>query len=183
MGHDLEKVKRNSVGRVQFSWVGRDRAGWQGLLLFAAGWVGVGLTHAAEGASHDPTSRAAVLWTGCLALFALAAIAGGAAIAVTAALSPMRRVFRSGPAFRTAAVLLALAGLATFEVIRSAPFDGMLAHGMPLAELITVLTLIAAAATCLVAGTIALRGSRDASRNERRWRCADTLRGPFGSVT
>jgi hypothetical protein len=76
-------------------------------------------------------------------------------------------MFRSGPAFRTAAVLLGLSGVAIFGLIRSAPFDGILAYGMPLAELITVLTLIAAAATCLIAGAIAINGSWNASRDQR----------------
>ena len=169
MQHDLETTNDDSGRPVQFSSIGRDRAGRHGLLLIVAGWVGVGLAHAAEDASRDPRSTGAVLWTGGLALFALAAIGGGAAVAVAAALSPMRHVFRSGPAFRTGAVLLAFASLAVFGLIRSAPFDGMLAYGMPPAALITVLTVIAASATCSVAAAIALTGAWDARRNQRRW--------------
>jgi hypothetical protein len=169
MPRDLEVTTDHSGKPVLFSLLVRNRAGWQGLLLVVAGWVGVGLAHAAEDASGDPRSTGAVLWTAGLALFALAAIGGGAAVAVSASLSPMRYVFRSKPAFWTGVVLIAFAGAAIFGLIQVAPFDGILAHGMPPAELITVLTVIAAAATCLVAGVIALSGAWDARRKQSRW--------------
>lgn len=169
MRRDPGQLRHDSINGADWSRVGRDRAGWQGFLLVITGWVGVGLIWAATGASREFTSGEAALWVAGLAIVSLAAIGGGAAISVAAALSPRRHVFHSGPAFRTAAVLLGITAISIALLIQRAPFDGILAHGLPISELIADLTYIAASATCVLAGGVALHESRKASRQERSW--------------
>jgi hypothetical protein len=130
----------------------------------------VGLAYAAVGWSRDPTSGEAVLWTTGVAVASLAAIGRGAAIAVTDALSPLRYVFRTRPASSTAAMLFAPAAVALALLIHRAPFDGIAAHGKPLAELITDLACIAASLICLIGGSVALRGMWNARGDERHWK-------------
>ncbi|MDH3753705.1 MAG: hypothetical protein OEU32_07515 [Acidimicrobiia bacterium] len=169
MGRDPRRTSYESVRGAQFCSDDRVRAGWQGLALVVAGWSGVGLAHAAAWLSGDPASAGAVLSTAGVAVVSLVAIGGGAAIAVTAAVSPTRHVFHSRPAFRTAAVLLVVAAVNVELLIVRAPFDDILGHGKPLAELIGDLTCVAASLICLVAGGVALREAWKARRNERSW--------------
>ena len=155
---------------VGLSSVGRGGAGWQGFLLVIAGWAGVGLTYGATWVSRDPTSGETSLLVAGLAIVSLAVMGSGAAISVAAALSPMRHVFKSGPAFRIAWVLLGIAVTSiAFLLVQRAPFDGIVAHGMPLAEVIADLTYIVASTICIVAGGVALREAWHARRHERSW--------------
>jgi hypothetical protein len=169
MRHDPEQPKHGWTSRVGLFWVGRHGARWQGFLLIIAGWVGVGLTSVVAGAWNDPTRVAAVVSVAGLASLSVATIGAGSAISVATAISPTRHVFNSGPAFRTAAVLLGTTAVSFVLLIPQAPLDGILAHGLPLAEVIADLTYVAASLTCMFAGGVALRAARNARREERDW--------------
>jgi len=140
-----------------------------GLVLVVGGWTGVGLTHLISRTSGDLSSRSAAMWTAGPAIASLAAIWRGVAIAINATLSPMRFVFHSRRTAWVAALLLAAAAIEIASLRFRAPFEGISAHGKPLAELISDLAYIAASLICLVGGCVALRAALDARRHERDW--------------
>lgn len=158
-----------SIRRPTRSSIGRDGAGWQGLLLVALGWSGVALAYGAVALAHDPSSRSAVVWTVGLSVVSLLAIAGGARIAYAAARSPLRHVFRSRPLSFTATALLTIAVIPVALLISRSPFDGMAAHGKPLSQLMCDLNVIAASAISGGGGLAALREAWSARRDERTW--------------
>lgn len=160
MSNVLRQIQ-GSIGRIRISLASRDRASWHGFLLIIIGWAGIGLAFAVAGGS--------VLATVGLAVASIAAVGQGGAISVRGALSPTRHVFKSGPAFWTAAILLGTAASAAVVFVERTPFDGILGFGKPLPDLIAELTFVAAMAVCLVAGSIALREASQASRDERHW--------------
>lgn len=147
----------------------RNAAWWQGVLLVLAGWASLGLVHVASEAQAGPSSVRSILLTLSLAGLALAAVAIGATIAVTAAMSPLRHVFHSRPAFWAAGSLFALGAVVLLTVAAREPFDGVASHGKPLIELIADLTCLAAAVVLVVGGGVAFSRGLDAHRNERSW--------------
>ena len=166
---DITPSSDTSIGRPRRSSLGLDGAGWQGFVLVLFGWVGVGGAYLASGLSSDPTSLGAALWAAGLSCISLASIGGGTAIAVAAARSPMRHVFHSRPLFGTAASLLTVAAIALAVLIIRSPFDGIAAYGLPLADLINDVTLVAGALICVVGGTAAFRAAWAARHDERSW--------------
>lgn len=161
MSEDLGQTYLQSIGRIRFSTAGCDRADWLGHLLVMIGWAGVGLAYTVAGAS--------VVWPAGLGIASLAAVGGGIAISIAAARSPSRHVFKSRPAFWTAALLLGTAAIAAVVFVERAPFDGMLAFGKPLPDLIAEFTFVSATTVCLVGGGVALREARQASHDEQHW--------------
>jgi Na+-driven multidrug efflux pump len=147
----------------------RVRPGWQGFLLIVIGWSGIALVHATPELLGDPASGATVLGTTVVAVASLLSIGVGAAIAVVAAQSPTRYVFRSRPATWTAAVLAMASSIAVVVLSLREPFDGMAAHGKPLAELIGDLSYVAASTICVVAVVAAVHSVLKARSDERSW--------------
>lgn len=166
---DITPTQRTAMGREHLSLVGRDGTAGQGLLLVLVGWLGVGVAYVVSALSLDPTSPGALLWAVGLSFGSLAAIGGGAAMAVAAARSPMRHVFHSRPLFRTAAVLLTFAVGALAVLVIRPPFDGIAAYGMPLAKVVLHFTLFASALICAIGGGAALLAAWRARRDERTW--------------
>lgn len=157
-----------AVGRVRSRPAGRAAPGWFGVALCIGGWVGVGLTSAILD-YHDPSSGTTVFWLIIAVSTSLLAIGRGCVIAIRTALSPDAHVFHVRPALRTAAILLGLSAGAASSVIVRAPFDGIAAHGKPLAEVVGELGYVTGALLCLAGSGVALGGARTARHSERNW--------------
>jgi len=162
----LRSVRRR---RARLSSILRDGAGWQGFVLLALGWSGIGLSYGVVGIANDAGSGDVVLIAAALSVASLAAVAGGVVIACTAAHSGLRRVFRSRALFATAATLLMIAAAAGVALVARTPFDGMGSHGKPPADLMNEVTFVAGSLVCVVGGVATLREAWKARRNERRW--------------
>lgn len=147
----------------------RVRPGSQGFLLIVIGWSGIALAHATPQLLGDPASLANVLGTTVVAVASLLGIGVGAAVAVAAATSPTRYVFYSRPATWTAAVLAMAASIAVVVLTVRDPFEGVAAHGKPLAELIGDLTYTAASMICVLAVVAAVHSVLKARSDERSW--------------
>ena len=78
-------------------------------------------------------------------------------------------MFHSRVLFHSAVALLAIAAIAMMSLISRAPFDGIAAHGKPLAELICDLTSVLASLICGGGGIAALRDAGRARHDERTW--------------
>ena len=161
--------------RARHSSAFRDGAGWQGFVLLALGWSGIGLAYGFAGIAGEPGSREAVLGAAAVSVASLAAVASGVVIAYTAARSALRRVFRSRVLFGTAATLLAVAAASVVAFVARAPLDGIGAHGKPLAELINELAFAAATLICGIGGVASLREAWKARRAERTWAGPPTI--------
>jgi len=147
----------------------RDGAGWQGFVLVALGWSGVGVAFGFVGMSQDPGAGDALVFVSAVSVASIVAVAVGAVVVYEAARSATRRVFRSRVLFATAATLLAIAAVALVAFFARAPLDGIAAHGKPPAELMNELTFVAVSLTCVVGGVAAASEGWKARRNERSW--------------
>lgn len=166
------KVVDSPIGRS--SLVAHPRVGtcWQGVVLVAVGWAGVALANVAAGTSSDPSSGSAVLLTGVLAIVSLVAIVAGVVVAVAAASSRMRHVFRLGPTARTAALLLVGGAVAAVLWHQRGPFSGIVSHGRPFPDLIVDLVWLAGSVVCILAGFVAVHRAVRARQDERTWASA-----------
>jgi hypothetical protein len=125
--------------------------------------------HALVDASNDPSRGVIVLCSVGAVVLSVGALGSGVAVLNAAAVSPSRRVFPSGPAFRVAVWLLAMGVAVGILLISMAPFDGIAAHGKPLSIVLVDLGAIAASLVCLSGGIIALLNGSRARRYERTW--------------
>lgn len=148
----------------------RDGAGWQGFVLIALGWSGIGLAYALVDLARDSASDAVVICAAAVSVASLAAVGRGAGIAYAAARSPIRHVFHSRVLLRTGATLLTIAAIALASLIARAPFEGMAAHGEPPAELMSDLTFVAASLMCGFGGLATLGEAWKSRHDERAWR-------------
>jgi hypothetical protein len=144
-------------------------SGWWGFVLVAIGWSGIGLLHWVAGSTPEPSSRTVVMAAVALAVVSLASVAGGIALAYNASRSPLHHVFRSQALFRTAAIFSTVATIALGSLIARSPFDGIAAHGKPLAELLGDLSFVFASLTCAGGGIATLHEGWKARRDERTW--------------
>jgi hypothetical protein len=169
MTSDLRRPTHETFDRAPLPPADRARPGWQGFLLIVVGWSGIALAHATPELLGDPASGVTVLGTTMVAVTSLLGIGVGAAIAVAAAQSPTRYVFYSRPATWTAAVLAMASSIAVVVLSVREPFDGIAAHGKPLAELIGDLSYLAASTICVVAVVAAVHSVLKARSEERSW--------------
>lgn len=107
-----------------------------------------------------------------MAIVSLAAIVAGVVVAVAAASSPMRYVFRSGPTARMAALLLVGGTVAVVLWNRRGPFKDIVSHGRPFPDLIVDLVWLAGAMVCIAAGFVAVHRVVRARQDERTWATA-----------
>ena len=169
----MRHVRRRPVGpaptRSDVSLTDRVVAAWHGHVLMIGGWVCIGSAHALVSSSNDPASGVTVLLSAGAFVLSVGAVSCGVAILNVAAVSPFRRVFHSGPAFRAAVGLLVIAvGVGTL-LISIDPFDGIASYGKPLSIVLVDLGAIAALLVCLSGSVIALRNALRARRDERAW--------------
>jgi len=169
MTSDLRSSTHETFDSAPLPPADRVRPGWQGFLLIVVGWSGIALAHATPEVLGDPASLTTVLGTIVVAVASLLGIGAGATIAVDAAQSPTRYVFYSRPATWTAAVLAMAASIAVVVLSLREPFDGIAAHGKPLAELIGDLSYVAGSIICVVAVIAAVHSVLKARSEERSW--------------
>ncbi len=144
-------------------------AGRWGLLLLIGGWEGIIATRALADVPADPSSGGVLIAAAAVVVISVAAIGVGCRVVLTAARSPLRYVFRSRPAFWTAAVLIAAGVVAVAMLIARDPFARVAAHGELTAHTVVELAGIGGALLCLGAGIVALIDCWDAHRDERSW--------------
>jgi Na+-driven multidrug efflux pump len=169
MTSDLRSSAQETFDSAPLPPADRVRPGWQGFLLIVVGWSGIAFAHATPGLLGDPASGATVLGTTVVAIASLLGIGVGVAIAVVAAQSPTRYVFYSRPATWTAVILAMASSIAVVVLSLREPFDGIAAHGKPLAELIGDLSYLAASIICVVAVVAAVHSVLKARSDERSW--------------
>ena len=169
----MRHARRKSIGAARTHSdvvpTGRAVAEWHGHVLMFGGWVCLGAAHALVSSSNNPSSGVTVLCSVGAFVLSVGAIGSGVGILNAAVVSSTRRVFHSGPAFRLAVWLLAMAVAVGALLMWVDPFDGIATYGKPLSNVIVTLGAIAALLVCLSGGVFALGNALRARRNERAW--------------
>jgi hypothetical protein len=169
MRHARRKSAGGARSRPDGRQPGRTFAASHGSVLIVGGWAGLGVAHALVRSSNDPASGLTVLYSAGASVLSVCAVGTGVVGLNSAAMSPSRSVFHSGPAIRVALWLLVMAIAAATLLIRIDPFDGIATYGKPLSDLLVDLGAIVALLICLSGGVVALWNASQARRDEHSW--------------